>query len=158
MTVPVWMLLGFAAWTVILLSATVGVYRWCRILTGRVQIRDFRADQVEGEDWYRRAMRAHANCVENLPVFGAIVLALYAGKRDRHLCECVGSHSSDCPYSAIAGARMFRSDQHGGIHTLRVLFRAGRGLFVLDCDPVDQAEWMRMTRFQRTGMDRVPAL
>jgi len=73
------MLLGFAAWTVILLSATVGVYRWCRIFTGRVQIRDFRADQVEGEDWYRRAMRAHANCVENLPVFGAIVLALYAG-------------------------------------------------------------------------------
>jgi len=79
MTVPVWMLLGFAAWTVILLTATVGVYRWSRILTGRGQIRDFRADQVEGEDWYRRAMRAHANCVENLPVFGAIVLALYAG-------------------------------------------------------------------------------
>ena len=79
MTVPVWMLLGFAAWTVILLSATVGVYRWSRILTGRVPIRDFRADQLEGEDWYRRAMRAHANCVENLPVFGAIVLALYAG-------------------------------------------------------------------------------
>jgi len=73
------MLLGFAAWTVILLTATVGVYRWSRILTGRGQIRDFRADQVEGEDWYRRAMRAHANCVENLPVFGAIVLALYAG-------------------------------------------------------------------------------
>jgi uncharacterized MAPEG superfamily protein len=24
-------------------------------------------------------MRAHANCIENLPVFGAIVLALYAG-------------------------------------------------------------------------------
>jgi uncharacterized MAPEG superfamily protein len=24
-------------------------------------------------------MRAHANCVENLPVFGAIVLGLYAG-------------------------------------------------------------------------------
>ena len=79
MTVPVWMLLGFAAWTVILLTATVGVYRWSRIVTGRGQIRDFPADQVEGEDWYRRAMRAHANCVENLPVFGAIVLALYAG-------------------------------------------------------------------------------
>ncbi len=79
MTAPVWMLLGFAAWTVILLLATVGVYRWSRILTGRVAIRDFRADQVEGEDWYRRAMRAHANCIENLPVFGAIVLALYVG-------------------------------------------------------------------------------
>jgi len=77
MTVPVWMLLGFAAWTVLLLLSTVGVYRWSRILTGRVPIRDFRADQVEGEDWYRRSMRAHANCIENLPVFGAIVLALY---------------------------------------------------------------------------------
>jgi len=75
-TVPVWALLGFAIWTVLLLLATVGVYRWSRILTGRVPIRDFRADQIDGDDWYRRAMRAHANCIENLPVFGAIVLAL----------------------------------------------------------------------------------
>jgi uncharacterized MAPEG superfamily protein len=73
MTVPLWALLGFAAWTVLLLLSTVGIYRWSRILTGRVPIRDFRADRIEGEDWYRRAMRAHANCVENLPVFGAIV-------------------------------------------------------------------------------------
>lgn len=77
MTVPIWMLLGFAAWTLLLLLSTVGVYRWTRILFGRVAIREFRADRVEGEDWYRRSMRAHANCVENLPVFGAIVFALY---------------------------------------------------------------------------------
>ena len=77
MTIPIWMLLGFAAWTVLLLSATVGVYRWTRILSGRASVSSFRADQVEGEDWYRRSMRAHANCIENLPVFGAIVLALY---------------------------------------------------------------------------------
>ncbi|MEW6271597.1 MAG: MAPEG family protein [Thermodesulfobacteriota bacterium] len=77
MTTPVWMLLGFATWTVLLLLGTVGVYRWSRILTGRVAMRDFRADQIEGEDWYKRAMRAHANCVENLPVFGAIVFALH---------------------------------------------------------------------------------
>jgi uncharacterized MAPEG superfamily protein len=79
MTVPVWALLGFATWTVLLLLGTIGVYRWTRILTGAVPIRDFRADQVEGADWYRRAMRAHANCIENLPVFGAIVFALYVG-------------------------------------------------------------------------------
>ena len=79
MTVPVLMLVGFAAWTVLLLLATVGVYRWSRILTGRVPIGGFRADRVEGADWYLRAMRAHANCVENLPVFGAIVFGLYAG-------------------------------------------------------------------------------
>jgi len=74
--VPVWILLGFAVWTVVLLFGTVGVYRWSRILTGRVPIREFKADQVEGDDWYKRAMRAHANCVENLPVLGAIVVAL----------------------------------------------------------------------------------
>jgi uncharacterized MAPEG superfamily protein len=79
MTVPVLMLLAFATWTVVLLLGTVGVYRWSRILTGRVPIREFRADRIEGEDWYKRAMRAHANCVENLPVFGAVVLALQVG-------------------------------------------------------------------------------
>jgi len=79
MTIPIWMLVGFAAWTVLLLLATVGVYRWSRILRGRVPIRNFRADQIEGADWYKRAMRAHANCVENLPVFGAIVFGLHVG-------------------------------------------------------------------------------
>lgn len=78
MTLPLWMLLGFAAWTLLLLISTVGVYRWSKILTGRIPLHGFRADQVEGADWYRRSMRAHANCVENLPVFGAIVFALYA--------------------------------------------------------------------------------
>ena len=89
MTVPLWALLGFAAWTVVLLLATVGVYRWSRILTGRVPIREFRADRIEGEDWYKRAMRAHANCVENLPVFGAIVFALYASRIDSPAANAV---------------------------------------------------------------------
>jgi uncharacterized membrane protein YecN with MAPEG domain len=77
MTVPMWMLLGFATWTFLLMSGTVGVYRWTRILSGRASVSSFPGDKVEGEDWYRRSMRAHANCVENLPVFGAIVLVLY---------------------------------------------------------------------------------
>jgi uncharacterized MAPEG superfamily protein len=79
-TVPVWMLLGFAAWTVLLLIATVGTYRWSRILTGAARIASFRADQIEGAAWYQRGTRAHANCIENLPVFAAIVLALQAGR------------------------------------------------------------------------------
>ena len=76
MTVPMWMLLGFATWTLLLLMSTVGVYRWIAILLGRQRIGAFRSDQVEGDDWYRRSVRAHANCIENLPVFGAIILAL----------------------------------------------------------------------------------
>lgn len=77
MTVPIWMLLGFATWTLLLLVVTVGSYRWSRILTSRAELADFRSDRPEGEDWYRRATRAHANCIENLPVFTAIVLALF---------------------------------------------------------------------------------
>jgi uncharacterized MAPEG superfamily protein len=76
MTTPIWMLVGFAAWMMLLLTFTIGVYRWGLIFAGRASINGFRADQPEGADWYKRAMRAHANCVENLPVFGAIVLAL----------------------------------------------------------------------------------
>lgn len=78
MTVPMWMLLGFATWTLLLLMGTVGVYRWGRILVSNAPIASFRSDQLEGEDWYRRGTRAHANCVENLPVFGAIVLVISA--------------------------------------------------------------------------------
>ena len=78
MTLPMWILLGFATWTLVLLIATVGVYRWVRILFRKAPIASFRSDQLEGEDWYRRGTRAHANCVENLPVFGAIVLVISA--------------------------------------------------------------------------------
>lgn len=76
MTIPMWMLLGFATWTLLLLMATVGVYRWVGILFSSVPIASFRSDQLEGEDWYRRGTRAHANCVESLPVFGVIVFVV----------------------------------------------------------------------------------
>jgi uncharacterized MAPEG superfamily protein len=104
MIVPVWTLLGFAAWTLLLLFGTVGVYRWSRILTGRVEIRNFRADQVEGDDWYKRAIRAHANCIENLPVFGAIVFALYVGNVTSTLVNVLAI--------AILIARMLQSLVH----------------------------------------------
>ena len=76
MTIPVWVLLLFAAWTVVLLSGTVGYFRWSRILTGRATIREWRPDEDQGTDWYRRAMRAHANCLENLPLYTVVVIAL----------------------------------------------------------------------------------
>jgi len=77
-TIPIWMLFGFAIWTVVLLMATIGVYRWGMVLTRRASIGSFRADKVEGAAWYARAMRAHANCIENLPVFAVIVFSLHA--------------------------------------------------------------------------------
>ena len=75
---PEMMLLGFAAWTLLLLLTTIGAYRLSRVFLGRAGMGDFPADKVEGRDWYVRAMRAHANCVENLPVFAALVYVLHA--------------------------------------------------------------------------------
>ena len=93
MTIPMWMLLGFATWTLALLIATVGAYRWLNILFSGATIASFRSDRLEGEDWYRRGTRAHANCVENLPVFGAIVFVMTAigveGAAVDYLCAVV---------------------------------------------------------------------
>jgi len=75
--IPVLMVLLFAVWTILLLVLTVGIYRWGSIFSGKAQLTDFRADDVRGSDFYKRAMRAHANCVENLPVFIAVVFAAY---------------------------------------------------------------------------------
>jgi uncharacterized MAPEG superfamily protein len=104
MTIPLWMLLGFATWTVLLLMGTVGSYRWIEILRGRKRIAAFPSDQVEGDDWYRRSMRAHANCIENLPVFGAIVLALYASG--------ISGPAVDRLSVAVLAARMVQSTIH----------------------------------------------
>lgn len=88
LTIPVWVLLAFAGWTLVLLLLTVGAFRWGRTLSGGAEIAELQADRVEeqGSDFYRRAMRAHANCIENLPVYAAIVLAIVAtGLDDRTL-------------------------------------------------------------------------
>ena len=86
MTIPVWVLLGFAMWTLFMLAGTVGVYRWSRIFTGRANVAQWQPDVPQGCDWYRRAMRAHANCLENLPVYGAlVVVTVAAGIRDPRL-------------------------------------------------------------------------
>jgi uncharacterized MAPEG superfamily protein len=76
MTIPQWTLLGFAAWTLVLLMATVGVYRWGNILFAKAAIASFRSDALEGAGWYQRGTRAHANCIENLPVFAVVVYVI----------------------------------------------------------------------------------
>jgi uncharacterized membrane protein YecN with MAPEG domain len=106
MTIPVWVLIGFALWTVATLMGSVGVYRWSRILTGRSQIREFRGDQVEGPDFYRRAMRAHANCLESLPIYTALVVAIVA----RH----ASSPLLDVLALVLLGARIVHTVVHIG--------------------------------------------
>jgi uncharacterized MAPEG superfamily protein len=104
MTTPLWVLLAFAGWTLLLLLGTVGVYRWSRILTGRAAITEFPADAPHGTAMYRRAMRAHANCVENLPVYGAIALCAAV--------TAVHSASLDALAIALILARVAQSVVH----------------------------------------------
>jgi uncharacterized MAPEG superfamily protein len=88
MTIPIWVLLAFAGWTLLLLITNVGVYRWTGILTRRYQIGELQYYNLEGhKDWYKRSIRAHANCIENLPVYGAIVLALVATGLDAPILD-----------------------------------------------------------------------
>ncbi len=82
MTVPAWVLLAFAVWTLAVVGGTVGLYRWREMLARRESFASWGEYRVAGAAWYRRALRAHANCVENLPVYGAIVLVMAVARID----------------------------------------------------------------------------
>jgi uncharacterized MAPEG superfamily protein len=74
MTIPLWTLLAFALWTLGVLGFGIGVHRWSQILRGKANFATFAEFRIEGPAWYCRAMRTHQNCVENLPIYGALVL------------------------------------------------------------------------------------
>lgn len=73
MTIALWSLLAYAVWTIGLLFALFFT-RVFLVRSGAARVTDFRADVAHGTDRYRRLMRAHLNCTENLPVFGVVVL------------------------------------------------------------------------------------
>jgi uncharacterized MAPEG superfamily protein len=74
MSLSQWALLGFAAWTLLLVGVTIGLPRVLAVLTKRARPSAFDPSVPHGDERYRRCMRAHANCVENLPVFATLVL------------------------------------------------------------------------------------
>ncbi len=69
-----WALLGFVAWTLLLVIAGIGLPRLTAIALRKASPASFPADVPHGDERYRRTMRAHANCVENLPVFATLVI------------------------------------------------------------------------------------
>lgn len=127
MTFPLWMLLGFALWTAAVLIFAVGTYRFCNIFAGRAGMASFPADSKEGAPWYQRAMRAHANCVENLPLFTMVVFALYASG--------VSSPATDAMAGTALAARICQSLIHiATVQTDRVvMFRFSFFLMQLLC-------------------------
>ena len=73
MTHSLWALLAYAAWTLVLALAVVTWRGWL-IRHARFRINDFPSGAKHGPDVYWRLNRAHANALENLPIFAAIVL------------------------------------------------------------------------------------
>src|SRR5512142_2392977 len=96
-------LLLFAAWTLALMLTYV-FYRTGLVMAGRKRADSWtRGLPTDDPGFVVRAQHAHLNCVENLPVFAAIVLAAYA----RGL-PAVADHAG--PY--VLWARLAQSTVH----------------------------------------------
>ena len=67
-------LICFALWGPLLVHL-IGGHRVLEVLRGRARPNGFPSGEKHGPDWYWRVNRAHMNTVENLPVFGALVLS-----------------------------------------------------------------------------------
>jgi uncharacterized MAPEG superfamily protein len=67
-------LIGLAAWTLALLIL-MEVLRGRLILTKAIAPNAFRPDNSNLSPFMQRLTRAHANCVESVPVFGALLIA-----------------------------------------------------------------------------------
>jgi uncharacterized MAPEG superfamily protein len=73
-------LLGFLSWTLFLLVLMEAI-RSKLVLTREVPANGFSPDNAGLSPFMQRLARAHANCLEGLPLFGGfMVLAVVAGK------------------------------------------------------------------------------
>jgi uncharacterized MAPEG superfamily protein len=109
-------LLGFAAWTALLVLG-VFLYRGLRFVTGTPINSWPRGTKTAGDAAFvNRLQDAHANCLENLPVFAVIVLgAAAAGRLD--------TIAALTPW--VLYARVGQSLVHlSGVGQLQVLVRA----------------------------------
>lgn len=65
-------LLGYAAWTLLLVGLIAGL-RTALTLSGKRAANGFSPTGDDVSPFSNRLCRAHANCCENLPIFGAII-------------------------------------------------------------------------------------
>lgn len=80
MTPSLLALLGFLAWTLLLLVWMEVIRSWL-VLTRAVPANGFQPDNANLSPFMQRLARAHANCIEGLPLFGGLLLvAVVAGK------------------------------------------------------------------------------
>jgi len=95
-------LLGVICWALALLVLMEAI-RSKLVLTGAVAANGFNPENSNLSPFMQRLARAHANCLEGLPVFGGLmVVAILAGK----------SSVTDPLAFALLGARILQSTIH----------------------------------------------
>ena len=79
-TPTAWALTGFMAWALALLVLMEAIRSWL-VLTKTVPANGFNPDNSNLSPFMQRLARAHANCIEGLPLFGGLMLvALVTGR------------------------------------------------------------------------------
>lgn len=95
-------LTAFIAWTLLLLTL-MEVIRSQLVLRGKVPANGFAPDNANLSPFMQRLARAHANCLENLPIFGGLLLiAIVTGR----------TSITDPLAYLVLGARVFQSVVH----------------------------------------------
>jgi uncharacterized MAPEG superfamily protein len=80
MSASLFALLGFVTWALALL-VLMELIRCKLVLTGEVVANGFNPENTNLSPFMQRLARAHANCLEGLPIFGGLLLvAVLAGK------------------------------------------------------------------------------
>ncbi|MGN2249553.1 MAPEG family protein [Frateuria sp. GZRe14] len=95
-------LTGFITWTLLLL-VLMEIVRTQLVLRGKVPANGFTPDNAGLSPFMQRLARAHANCIESLPVFGGLLIVAIATDR--------ASVTDPLAY-VLLGARLFQSSVH----------------------------------------------
>jgi uncharacterized MAPEG superfamily protein len=95
-------LTGFITWTLLLL-VLMEVIRTQLVLRGKMPANGFTPDNAGLSPFMQRLARAHANCIESLPVFGGLLIVAIATGRVA---------ITDPLAYVLLGARLFQSLVH----------------------------------------------
>lgn len=107
-------LAGLIAWTIFLLIL-MELIRTRLVLTKQVPANGFKPDNGNLSPFMQRLARAHANCIEGLPIFGGLLLlAFVSGNADM----------TDPLAFVLLGARIVQSSIHlASVSAVAVTFR-----------------------------------
>ncbi|TPI43100.1 MAPEG family protein [Mesorhizobium sp. B3-1-6] len=95
-------LLGFVTWTLLLLI-WMEILRTHLVVSGRVPANGFAPDNAGLSPFLQRLARAHANCIEGLPIFGGLMALAIMSAR---------ASITDPLASWFLGARLVQSAIH----------------------------------------------